>query len=65
MTGTEGLRAHIDEVVTWESGLVSAACDEDSSGASDRTLWPFGIRIGTEFRFFFRTLEPEFGGHMS
>jgi len=31
----------------------------------DRTLWPFGIRIGTEFRFFFRTLEPEFGGHMS
>ncbi len=31
---------------------------------SDRTLWLFGIRNSTEFRYFFRTLEPEFGGHI-
>ena len=29
----------------------------------DGTLWKFGIRNCTEFRFFFRTLEPEFDGH--
>jgi hypothetical protein len=37
MTGV-CIRAHIDEVVTWESGLVSAACDDEDSGASGPRL---------------------------